>query len=710
MAKSSRNPCFPQPTFALSALALALSQALATLAWAAETPATLDQIDVLGARDLSATAPEVVDAKVRAGKKITVVDLASQPAIPNGNPRAVFAQAPGLFISDQYGAGQWNIGYRGLGDPHESEFVTATMDGVPIMSDWMTYNTLLWAPQLQRMDGFEVIRGGSALMYGPQPGPVINFLSRRPSLNKDLNGRINLTAGRYGLRGFYGEAGFGGENSAYLFSAEHRENDGQRPRGGSRVKSVMLSGLLQDGADGTWNFDINGFQSFNQEAGRLSFAQWQANPNAGIRPFDDFRVQRLTGTLSYDRDLSERSNVHVKTWLGYHDRFSRRAGTVLPGQPLPAFTTFDRQQFQFAGLDARFSTLFDAHTFTAGVVAYGSDSPRSQGRAADVLAAEQTTLRFKQERDSRYSSLFAEGVLRFGAWNIVPGVRFDRFELDVNETLRFASLRRPAIDRSFDRNVPLFGLGVTHTMGETSQLYFNASEGYRPMRFDDVANPTAETIVANDPDVSDSQSYELGWRGTAMSSLAFDVSLFRIDFENKIEQRIVGVSDIERVNSGDARHQGVDLSLQYDFFKSADNASSLLGFVSNTWLDAEIVRSLDPALVGKTPQFAPDNLTRLGLIYSSASAFKVSLTGTLVSEQFWQDSNLARGTGASFLPAKIPSYQVFDLAVEYPVNDMWTLSAGVDNLTDKTYFSRIRTDGIEPAPNRMSYFGVSAKF
>jgi Fe(3+) dicitrate transport protein len=191
--------------------------------------------------------------------------------------------------------------------------------------------------------------------------------------------------------------------------------------------------------------------------------------------------------------------------------------------------------------------------------------------------------------------------------------------------------------------------------------------------------------------------------------LSFDLSVFRIDFDDKIEQRIVNVSDVERVNSGDARHQGLDLSVEYEFLGD-DTGHSLLGFVSNTWLDAEIVRSADPTLLGKTPQFAPDYLSRLGLIYRGESGVHAALTATLVDSQFWQDSNLARGTGASLLPAQIPSYQVFDLAVEYPISAAWSINAGIDNLTDERYFSRIRTDGIEPAPNRMSYLGVRAQF
>ena len=700
----------------LGSLQAAILAGLCPLAYA-QTPVKLspekqlDRVDVKGTRTtdplMPTLMPQVEDGKILLGKKTNVIDVAKQPTINSSNPRELFARAPGIFVSEQYGQGQWNLGYRGLGDPHESEFFNVQMNGVPIMSDWMTYNTLLWAPPLQRVAEVQVIHGGSGLLYGPQPGPVVNFVMRRPEPNTPLSWRSDLTFGSYGFKGNYNEVAVGSERFGMLVSTDYREDDGERVRGGSRVKSVMASAMFQESEDAFWTLDINGFQSFNNEAGRLSFAQWSANPDRSIRPFDDFRVQRFQAALSHERALSDFAALEVKGWAGYHDRWSRRAGTVLTGQALPSFTTFDRQQFQFLGLDGRVRLDWGQnHTLTAGGVIYASDSPRSQGRASDLLAPSQTSIRFLQERDNQYRAIFAENAFRFGAFSLVPAVRIEKVKLGVDETIRLASLRRAPIKRDFDRDVALFGFGGTWDAGANLQAYANLSEGYRPMRFDDIANPASELAATNDPEVSNSRTAELGLRGMPIRGLQFDASVFQIDFDDKIEQRIVGVSDVERINSGDARHRGLDLALDYNWFANRDRDDQLTTFFSNTWLNAEIVRSITPALVGKRPQFTPNFLSRAGVVYQSVSGWKAMLSGSFVASQFWQDSNLARGD----LPARIPGYRVYDFSIEVPVHAGITLTGSVNNLTDETYYSRIRTDGIEPAPGRSAYVGVSARW
>lgn len=160
--------------------------------------------------------------------------------------------------------------------------------------------------------------------------------------------------------------------------------------------------------------------------------------------------------------------------------------------------------------------------------------------------------------------------------------------------------------------------------------------------------------------------------------LVFDISAFRIDFDNKIDTIQVTIADIERVNSGDSRHQGIEFSVDYDLL--AGSTDSLRVFFNGSLLDAEIVSSVNEQLIGNTTAFAPDYLLRTGFMYNSEK-FDVALTATLVDEQFWQDSNLARGTGVDQINALIPSYEVFDLSAEYRISDTWSVYRGIRNLS-----------------------------
>ena len=237
----------------------------------------------------------------------------------------------------------------------------------------------------------------------------------------------------------------------------------------------------------------------------------------------------------------------------------------------------------------------------------------------------------------------------------------------------------------------------------------NFSESYRPQRFDDVANPNAELTGANGPDISRAENIEFGMRSMIAEGFNLDVSLFRINFEDKVEQIQVNIVDVQRVNTGDSQHQGIEFSAEYDFFYGNNDDTSFIAFVNGSLLDAEITESTNASLLGNTPGFAPDYLIRAGFIYNY-DALNVALTATFVDEQFWQDSNLARGTGANIIDGVIPSYEVLDLSADYQISDSWSAQAGINNLLDNDYYSRIRNDGIEPAAERTMYVGFKYQF
>ena len=79
--------------------------------------------------------------------------------------------------------------------------------------------------------------------------------------------------------------------------------------------------------------------------------------------------------------------------------------------------------------------------------------------------------------------------------------------------------------------------------------------------------------------------------------------------------------------------------------------------------------------------------------------------------QYWQDSdrsysNQIGGSGASYLPARIPAYTVIDVAGDWQLNRHLTLLAGVSNLANRSYYDRVWQTGLEPALGRSWYTGV----
>ncbi|MCW8807722.1 MAG: TonB-dependent receptor, partial [Rhodanobacter sp.] len=197
--------------------------------------------------------------------------------------------------------------------------------------------------------------------------------------------------------------------------------------------------------------------------------------------------------------------------------------------------------------------------------------------------------------------------------------------------------------------------------------------------------------------------------GVPVSGLYYDVSVFWIDFKNRIEAQHINATDVIEVNSGDTRSRGFEGQLNYDFLARtslADRGEHLEAFISASLLDARFTSSAIPGQVGRIPAYAPHHLLKAGVTWRVEQRIKLSLTAVSSAAQFWQDSNQPHGSGDSYLPARIPAYTVLDLAGDWQLNRNVTLLAGISNLADRQYYDRVWRTGLEPALGRSWYAGV----
>ena len=143
-----------RPSLITLAIALALPQ-ISRADVAERKPTRLQRTDVSAEVPADPKFPqiskEIEDGQVLSGKKTTEVKLGEQPAIANNELRQTFAKLPGLLLSEQQIPSHFNVNYRGLGDPHESEFVMFYEDGVPLASGWFGYPTMYYLPPTERL-------------------------------------------------------------------------------------------------------------------------------------------------------------------------------------------------------------------------------------------------------------------------------------------------------------------------------------------------------------------------------------------------------------------------------------------------------------------------------------------------------------------------------------------------------------------------------
>jgi Fe(3+) dicitrate transport protein len=657
---------------------------------------------------LDSWLPAVAGAAIFSGKKTQVIDFDKQPRIVGNNYRQALNQTPGLLLSEE-STPLVSIGYRGL-NPNRAQFTQVLRDGLPIHADQFGYPEAYYTPPLDTVDRIEFLHGGASLQYGPQPGGSLNYITHPPRTDKEFSLRSQHVLGSDDLYSTFTSADGTVGNLGYYAYFNHRQSDGFRSANSDydlNNGSIKLLYTLNNG--GNLIFAVDSYEETHGEPGGLSRDAFFAGNREATRLYDNLTIQRDSATLTYEMEPTPESFFTASMWWSDYSRYSERQrgggfGT-LPTGPTALSNTIEDQEFQTLGFDARYRVNWGqehAHTFTSGVQLYHSDSPRKDSRGA-TADADSGMLRNYSEREVFYAPVFMENRFVFGKFSITPGLRLESAWQDVEEIVNVdkTAAGTPLGTKIEDITVLLGGLGLEYELRPGTAIYGNISQGYRPAIFTE-AVPTGGTMfVNNDLEEGKSLEYEIGYRSHPNDWFSLDASIFLLEFTDQIGSVAVpGGTSLENV--GDSSHRGIDFSTSIDLLTLAQGskgANSLEWFFNATLLDAEFTKG---PLDGKTPQYAPDFILRSGLTYSHGDKGKITLSSTWVDEHFADSANTANYA--------VPAYNVWDLTAEFKVHANLRMLAGINNLFDEAYFTRITGAGIDPSNGRNFYAGISLEF
>ena len=659
--------------------------------------------------------PATQGTRINAGKKTTIIDFDSQPRINGNNYRQALAQAPGLVLSEETSP-LISIGYRGL-EPHRAQFTQVLKDGIPIHADQFGYPEAYYTPPLDTVDRIEFTRGGAALMYGPQPGGALNYVTHRPRTDRTLSGSTLHTFGSEDyystfsyLDGTVGRVGYYG----YF---NHRKSNGIRVANSDYNLDAWLGRVVLDAsAASRWILTLETYDEDHGEPGGLSFSSgpnvvnYDGDRRAASRLHDRFHLDRTAVSLAWDRDFGA-GTFAARAWGIDYVRVSWRQGGggfgTLPVGAAAATNTIEEQKFRTFGVDARFRLDWAAgqqHAFTAGTQFYASDSPRTDSRGAAADATSGSILN-QSHREVTYAPVFLENLFRFGGLSLTPGVRLERIRQNIVEEVNTAktAVGTPLGLRQDTQTIPLLGLAAAYDLPGRAQIYLNLSQSYRPMIFAQAVPNAATNIVNGDLEEGRATQYEIGYRAQPTDALVFDASVFHLEFDNQIGALAIPGGRSTVANIGRAVHRVVEASIQYNllsWLRGGTGPARLNLYANVLLLDAALKEGANQ---GRTPQYAPDHVVRTGLIFTRGSALKAGLTGTLSADSFADDANTAQ--------RHVPAYAVWDLTAEMRIaRSPLRLIGGINNLLDEDYYSRVRPEGIDPAPRRNYYIGAALEF
>jgi len=725
-------------TVAMPVLAAEETAPAAAEPQAAQSPGSLGASNANQATSIIVTAerdgdrlPDQSGTLIFAGKLGDIAVLGDIAPVPSRNLRVALADIPGLLVSEVSNGSWSSLSYRGLGEPHESWNILTLQDAVPAVPDMYSYPAGYFTPPLELVDRVEFIRGASGLLYGPQPGGAINYVLRGPRRDAGAEGQARVTVGSRDLRtGLANIAVSDGRLAADAFLHYSQSDGPRRVNSDAEQTTARLRGhYLGDNVTATLALDY--YKGEFGEPGGLTRARLAADRRDGSTARDRVYIERIAPTFALEWEASESTLVTARAFYSRFERESSRQAGGSFGLATPAANVLVRQLqvFDTAGIDLRARHDFGSagqHSFTIGVLGHTSDAPVFVDKgASNTDRAGTAGALARVQRSGDTAAVFGELKLGFGDLQIVPGFRIERLRQKVVETLDLAigsatggapgAANGPLGNRENTTTVPLYGIGVTWDASETLRFVANASRGFKPLLYNDGVTFQAGIDAAGTFEPSYAFTVEAGLQAEPAPPVRIDASLFRVEFENQVgflagplpasaPFGAVGVGGARRQNVGSMRNQGIDLALRLDLVgpEGLARGEDTLRLSTNLQLlDADFTSG---AAKGFTPQYAPGHLLRSTLAWIGRDGARAALIFTSVGDQQGSDNNVA-----DFF---LPGYEVLDASVEWPIAGGFSIGAGINNLLDEDYASRVRPGGgggFDPGAPRNVFISIDWK-
>ena len=142
-----------------------------------------------------------------------------------------------IFQNDDAGL-QLNIGGRGL-DPNRTSNFNTRQNGYDISADVLGYPESYYTPPSESLEEIQIVRGAASLQYGTQFGGLVNFITKSPKPNTELEVVSRNTLGSFGLYTNFTSVSGTKNKLSYYGYVNFKKGDGFRPNSEFNSKNAF---------------------------------------------------------------------------------------------------------------------------------------------------------------------------------------------------------------------------------------------------------------------------------------------------------------------------------------------------------------------------------------------------------------------------------------------------------------------------------------
>lgn len=650
--------------FALTLLALPVTATAGHM-----PPAPMEVVVVSASRMETALA----DTPASLGK-LDSTQIRQQEATFTGE---VLNKVPGVFMTD-LGNEQHSMSIR---LPISTNAYYLYMeDGIPIRPLGLFNHNSLYEVNLDGTGSIEVIKGPASSLYGSNAvGGTVNLLTEAaPAFNTGMIGISGSEEG-YVRSDFIAAAGnnTGGVRAAGYVS---QRNSGWQDHNDADKQSFTVRTDYRFDETTLWTNVLTYNKLKTDMPGSLGETDYRTRPGYS---YNTFTWRDVDASRAYSR-LQGEWNDGGKTSITV---FARQNSTAqLPSylifntSPGNAVGRINDNDFLSFGADVQHAQSFnwaDSRLVT-GMYADSTNNNYSEDNLAIVrdmntlqyIGYQQTSARRDYEVDLENVAFYTQFELSpFDNARLVLGGRYDTMKYDyTNHLLPGTTTGAPSEVRDFEKAT--FRLGFIYSLGESSSLYSNLSEGFTPP---EVSGLYGRLAV---PDLKESTytNLDIGIRQRLWDNrIHLDASVYRLEGDDEIVNFTIMPGLSEPRNAGSTVHEGIEVGIDM-LLADEWSASVSAAYSTHEYDDYRVSTTLDYS--GNDMPNAPQTVANTELAYQpnwlNGSRFAVEW---IHIDKYWMDNaNAVRYDG----------HDLINLRASYSIQG-WTLWTKLVNVTDEHY-------------------------
>jgi len=613
---------------------------------------------------------------------------------------------PGVQVTDNSSSGgsnmSLNIGVRGL-DGRFSPRSTVLVDGIPLAVAPYGQPQLSFAPvSLNSIESIDVVRGGGAVRYGPQNvGGIINF-NTRPIPAEPFTGdaTVRYNSFSHGRSNRQYSAFIGGQHEdgigmALLYSGG--DGSGWRQHSGEHFNDVSLKTRYEISPQAELYSKLGYYEATTEVPGGLSAAQYAADPFQSQRTRDFWQGRRSSIDVGYINTLSADQEVEIKT---YFNSSFRASGLANNFDSSATSINLQPRNYTVFGFEPRFTQRLQhgdwRHDFTVGYRYLREGS--SEDSVDQNLYNNGSVLKRSSQNNSYANSVYIDDQIAWHQWRITPGLRYE--SVNISRTNKLSNLNGFSDGEQYRQ--PLPALSIAYLASPALTLFANYNTSFASVQFLQLNLQNYD----NQLQAEIAKTTELGARWN-QNGLKWDATVFDLRFNNQIEY-----INPYYINQGKTHHRGIETRVEYELEKINPVLSGLSVYATYAYTKATLESAESGARIGNDLPFYSRNVDSQGIRYKR-NGWTFNLSSTHQSGQYADDANTI-AESADGTTGWIPGYRLWNAQIDWKpgAESGLELSAGINNLTNRNYFSRtIDTNAgkLAGAP-RLVYLQVRAKF